>query len=92
MISTRYGLGKTRFLIMPPPFDPEEFSHINHIIEVACQDIGISVATREAGPTDTLLEALGFAAGEPTLRLLAAVDADSLSTRDVDRLDGAIQG
>ena len=67
-------------------FQPDEISRINHVISIGCTEIGLTVALGEDGPSETLLEALGFRSGEPTLRLLAAVDGEAIAPQDVSAL------
>jgi hypothetical protein len=69
-----------------PQFDPNDLDRINLVISAACREIGLAIDTCEEGPTCTLLEALGFSPDESTLRLMAAVDVDSVSRRAIDAL------
>jgi hypothetical protein len=56
------------------------------VVSAACHELGLVVDVCEQGPTDILLEALGFSPDESTLRLLAAVDVDGVSPRDITAL------
>ena len=66
-------------------FESDDSDRIRRVIAAACEEISISVDSEEE-PTDTLLAALGFKSGGLTLRLLATVDVDSLSPRDITAL------
>jgi hypothetical protein len=71
---------------MPFDFEPEDYTRVWQVITTACKELGLTV-DYEGGPTNTLLEALGFHPGESTLQLLAAVDVDGISPRDITTLE-----